>query len=84
MKLVQGILSFYVEGFSKMKLGRTLWTVILIKLFIIFGVLKFSFFPNYLNANYATDQEKATHVLENITRFPSPTQQKGGSHVRTN
>ncbi len=31
-----------------MTLGRTLWLVILIKLFIIFFVLKVFFFPNYL------------------------------------
>lgn len=31
-----------------MTLGRTLWLVILIKLFIIFFILKVFFFPNYL------------------------------------
>jgi hypothetical protein len=31
-----------------MKLGRTLWAIILIKLFVIFVVLKLFFFPNFL------------------------------------
>jgi hypothetical protein len=34
-----------------MTLGKTLWAVIIIKLFIIFVVLKLFFFPNFLKAN---------------------------------
>ena len=34
-----------------MTLGKTLWTIILIKLAIIFLVLKLFFFPNYINSN---------------------------------
>ena len=38
----------YYDGFRSMKLGKTLWAIILIKLFIIFAVLKVFFFPNFL------------------------------------
>jgi len=38
----------YYDGFRSMKLGRTLWAIILIKLFVIFVVLKLFFFPNFL------------------------------------
>lgn len=31
-----------------MTLGRTLWCIILVKLFIMFAVLKAFFFPSYL------------------------------------
>ena len=34
------IFRFYVDGFRNMTLGKTLWTIILIKLFIMFFVLK--------------------------------------------
>ncbi len=34
-----------------MTLGKTLWAVILIKLFIIFAVLKLFFFPNFIGEN---------------------------------
>jgi len=50
-----------------MVLGRSLWKLIAIKLFIIFAFLKFFFFANYLNENFPTDQERANHVLENLT-----------------
>lgn len=48
MNALKKIWTFYYQGFREMTLGRTLWLVILIKLFIIFFVLKVFFFPNYL------------------------------------
>jgi competence protein ComGC len=39
-----------------MRLGRTLWTIILIKLFIIFAVLKLFFFPNFLKQHAQGDE----------------------------
>lgn len=48
MKALKSIWDFYYEGFRSMTLGRTLWLVILVKLFIIFVVLKVFFFPNFL------------------------------------
>lgn len=64
------IFRFYVDGFKRMTLGKTLWKIILIKLFVMFAVLKVFFFENYLNANFDTDQEKASHVMEQITERP--------------
>ena len=43
------ICRFYFEGFRGMTLGRTLWFIILVKLFIMFFILRLFFFPNYLN-----------------------------------
>lgn len=39
---------FYRDGFRSMKLGRTLWLIILIKLFILFFILRLFFFPDFL------------------------------------
>ena len=58
----------YRDGFRSMVVGRTLWKIILLKLFIMFAVLKTFFFPNYLNTQFDTDQARADHVLENLTR----------------
>lgn len=41
----------YYDGFRSMKLGKTLWAIILIKLFIIFVVLKLFFFPDFLKTH---------------------------------
>ncbi len=65
----QGLLSrifhLYYDGFRTMTLGRTLWTIILIKLAIIFLVLKLLFFPNYINSN-AKNGDKAGFVSKEI------------------
>ena len=42
------VYDLYIDGFRHMKLGKTLWAVVLIKLFIIFVVLKIFFFPSFI------------------------------------
>ncbi len=64
------VYTFYRNGFRAMKVGRTLWKIIFIKLFIMFAVLKLFFFPNYLNTNFQTDEQRADHVLEQLARPP--------------
>lgn len=57
--LVINVWRFYVEGFRSMTLGRTLWLIIIIKLFIMFFILRLFFFPNYLNTiAVGTDKEE--------------------------
>ena len=50
------VYDLYVDGFRSMRLGKTLWAIILIKLFIIFAVLKLFFFPNFLKENAQGDE----------------------------
>ena len=42
------VFDLYYDGFRSMTLGKTLWLVILINLFIMFFVLKLFFFPNFI------------------------------------
>ena len=65
---IAGIVRFYLDGFRSMTLGRTLWKIILIKLFVMFAILKLFFFQDFLGSNFSTDEERAAHVLEQITR----------------
>jgi hypothetical protein len=67
MLWIQRIIKFYLDGFRAMTLGKTLWIVILIKLFIMFAVLKFFFFSDFLQSNFTTDSQRAEYVLERIT-----------------
>ena len=50
------VYDLYVDGFRHMRLGKTLWAIILIKLFIIFVVLKIFFFPNFLKLHAEGDE----------------------------
>lgn len=61
------VFRFYRDGFRRMTVGRTLWKIILIKLFIMFAVIKLFFFPNFLQTNFATDGQRADHVLQQLT-----------------
>jgi hypothetical protein len=64
---IRGVVLLYRDGFREMTLGKTLWMVILIKLFVMFAVLKVFFFSDYLQSNFSTDRQRADHVLERIT-----------------
>jgi uncharacterized membrane protein len=66
------IFRFYIEGFRNMSgWGKKVWLIILIKLFIMFAILKIFFFQDFLTKNYHTDKERSEHVLEQLTNSPS-------------
>jgi hypothetical protein len=67
------VFSFYRDGFARMTVGKTLWKIIFIKLFVMFAVLKFFFFPNYLNTNFETDKQRGDYVMEQLIRTPAKT-----------
>ena len=76
-KTITKIFRFYTDGFRNMTLGRTLWKVIIIKLVIMFGVLKLFFFPDFLSSQCTSDQQKADYVLNQITQ-QTPMQNTSG------
>ena len=55
----------YYDGFRNMRLGKTLWAVIAVKLVIIFLVLKVFFFPNFLK-QHAEEGREADFVMEQL------------------
>ena len=63
------VFRFYFDGFRNMsKWGKQVWIVILVKLFVMFVVLKIFFFPNFLKTNFESDAQRSQHVLENLTK----------------
>lgn len=56
---------FYRDGFRGMTWGRVLWAIILIKLFVMFFVLKLFFFPSFLKGK--TEAEKQDYVGLELT-----------------
>jgi hypothetical protein len=49
-----------------MTVGKKLWTIILIKLFILFFILRLIFFPDFLHTNFKTDKERGDYVREQL------------------
>lgn len=51
------VFDLYYDGFRHMTLGKTLWVIIIIKLFIMFAILRVFFFPNFLKEKTSKGQE---------------------------
>ena len=64
---VERVVRFYYDGFRSMSWwGKRVWLIILIKLFIMFLVLKIFFFPDFLKKNYKTDEQRSEYVLDQL------------------
>ena len=66
--MIKRIIRFYVEGFKSMTVGKTLWALIIVKLFIMFAILKLFFFPDLLSSNYDNDDDRAQHVRNELIK----------------
>ncbi len=51
-----------------MTIGKRLWIIILIKLFILFAVLKVFFFPDLLKTRFSNDRDRSDYVLEQLSK----------------
>ena len=67
MQTIKKIFGFYYQGFKNMPIwGKKLWLIVLIKLVIMFAVLKIFFFPDFLNTKFNTDQDKSDYIKEQL------------------
>jgi hypothetical protein len=66
MKLA-ALYRFYRDGFAAMRLGRTLWAVLLVKLVILFGVIKLLFFSDTLQTRFDSDEARQEYVSKRLT-----------------
>lgn len=65
---VNNIFRFYLEGFRSMSWwGRRVWLIIIVKLCIMFLILRLFFFPDFLRNNFKSDEERSEYVIEQLT-----------------
>lgn len=64
--LLYKVYDLYVDGFRRMTIGKTLWMIVLIKLFVIFVILKLLFFPDYLSTKATDDSGKSDYVARQV------------------
>lgn len=65
--MLKKIFYFYYDGFRNMSgYGKKLWVIIILKLVIIFAVVKLFFFSDFLDSRYQTEEEKSDHVIEQL------------------
>lgn len=61
------VFSFYIDGFREMSgWSRKVWIIILIKLFIMFAILKLFFFPDFLQKKFDNDKQRSEYVMDQL------------------
>lgn len=68
MNILKRIINFYIDGFRNMKLGKQLWAIIFIKIFIMVFVLKMLIFDTTINTKFQTEEEKINFIQENFKK----------------
>lgn len=63
---IKGFIEMYHDGFRRMTIGRTLWVLVIIKLFILFFVIRLFFFPDILERDFDNDSQRAEAVRNNL------------------
>jgi len=67
MRIFHKIVDFYYDGFCQMTVGKKLWMIIFIKLFVMFVIFKLIFFHDFLGSKFNTDKEKSDYVVKELT-----------------
>ncbi|MDD5507492.1 MAG: DUF4492 domain-containing protein [Bacteroidales bacterium] len=70
MSVVRKIYRFYYEGFRQMTVGKTLWLIIFIKLFVMFAIFRLFFFHDFLDSRFSSEKEKSDYVIEQLITKP--------------
>ncbi|UMQ41708.1 DUF4492 domain-containing protein [Chryseobacterium sp. Y16C] len=66
----QELIKLYQYGFSMMsKESRTLWVIAVIKLIIMFGILKIFFFKDFLKTEFKNDEQRIEYLQKNFTEI---------------
>lgn len=63
---INNIYNFYIDGFKNMKLGKSLWKVVLLKIFLILVVLNYFVYDKSINSEFKTENAKADFVYKNL------------------
>lgn len=45
-----------------------MWIIIIIKLFIMFAILKIFFFPDLLQKKFETDEQRSEYVMDQLIK----------------
>ena len=69
-KVLCSIYRLYADGFRQMTWGKQLWWLIILKLILLFVVLRVFFFKPVMAG--LDDEEKIEVVVKSLTPSPSP------------
>jgi len=64
---INRVIRFYYDGFSSMSWwGKRVWMIIILKLFVIFIILKLFFFRDFLGEKHDSDEQKSEYVRDQL------------------
>jgi hypothetical protein len=71
MSFIHRAWDLYYDGFRNLSWwGKRAWLIIIIKLFIMFAILKLFFFHDFLDSKFGSDEEKSEFVMEQLINPP--------------
>ncbi|WP_294958352.1 DUF4492 domain-containing protein [Sulfurovum sp.] len=68
IEFFKSIYYLYYDGFVNMRVGKTLWLLIAVKLFVMFVIVKWLFFPDVLQEKFQTDAQRSQYILNQLTQ----------------
>lgn len=64
------LLKLYKHVFSIMsKESKSLWIIAVVKLFIMFGILKMFFFKDFLKTNFESNEQRIEYLQNTLTKI---------------
>jgi hypothetical protein len=67
-RFLYSFFSFYRDGFRNMpSWGRSVWMIIIVKLFIMFAILRIFFFPDLFKKEFENDDQRSRYMIEQLT-----------------
>lgn len=67
--VLRSVFFFYYDGLRNLSVfGKELWKLVILKALILI-ILAFFLFPDLLNENFDTDEERAAYVGSNLTNI---------------
>ncbi len=64
------LVKLYNHGFSIMsKESKSLWIIAVVKLFIMFGILKMFFFKDFLKTNFESNEQRIEYLQNTLTKI---------------
>lgn len=68
MLIINNVYHFYINGFKNMRLGKTLWKIIIIKLLVILIFINLFIDNKSIKTEYKTYEEKVDFVYKNLIK----------------
>ncbi len=65
--ILKRLFRFYYDGFRNMSgWGKNVWIIMIIKLFIMFAILRIFFFQDFLRTRFDNDKQRSEYVMNQL------------------